>query len=380
MGRTRTRGISLETDGSRTVNKVWRGERIFARLGQVSQEEAERWLAAEVASREAGRARRGSARALFADGAARYLIESKNKRSAEVIAWHIKMLLPYIGALPLEQIHDGTLEDFKSDRLAGLLADGRDDDAERKPRPVSPTTVNRSLEVVRTILNRAARAWRDDDGKPLLSIAPPLIGMLEEHRRPPYPLSWAEQDRLMQELPEHLQRPVLLALNTGLRDENIVGLRWDWEHPVREIGRSVFIVPAAEYKTGVPHVVILNNAAWAVIEQQRGRNPRWVFPYTITRGGESITNRVDTLNNGAWQKARARAGLDQLRVHDLRHTFASRLRLAGVSQEDRNALMGHGRASMPEHYASADIGRLVKLANLVNDRQGTRTLLRVVNG
>ncbi len=105
-----------------------------------------------------------------------------------------------------------------------------------------------------------------------------------------------------------------------------------------------------------------------------------MFPYTQIRAGKAITDRLDTINNGAFQKARERAGMTQLRVHDLRHTFASRLRLAGVSQEDRNALMGHGGASMPEHYASPDIGRLIGMANKVMDLQGTRTLLRVVNG
>ena len=86
------------------------------------------------------------------------------------------------------------------------------------------------------------------------------------------------------------------------------------------------------------------------------------------------------MNNGGWQRARHAAKLDGVRVHDLRHTYASRLRLAGVSQEDRAALLGHGARSMPEHYAAGDIGRLITLANQVLDRQGTRTLLRVVNG
>jgi len=377
MGRTRTSGISLEADGTRSVDKVWRGERIRARLGHVTQEEAERWLAAEIASRGAARDLRGSSRALFADGAARYLIEAQRKKSAEVIAWHIKMLLPYIGRLPLDQIHDGTLEDFVADRLAGhLQAEALN--PQRKPRPVSATTVNRTLEVVRTILNRAARAWRDKAGMPLLQLAPPLITMLEENPRMPYPLSWTEQDSLMAELPAHLVNPVLLALNTGLRDENVVGLRWGWEQRVREIGRSVFVVPPEHYKTGVPHVVILNDVAWSVVEQQRGKDAAWVFPYTIMRGGRPITDRLDTINNTGFQGARARAGLPQVRVHDLRHTFASRLRLAGVEAEDRNALMGHGGASMPEHYASADLGRLVELANHASDRQGTRTILKVV--
>lgn len=377
MGRTRTRGISLESDGSRTVDKVWRGERIFARLGQISQEEAERWLANETARCETEqRHRRGSSRPLFADCAARYLNESKKKRSVEVIAWHIKLLLPYIGDMEIHQVHDATLEAFKTDRLAGLpAAPGA------LPEPVSPTTVNRSLEVVRTVLTRAARAWRNDAGQPLLDMAPPLIAMLQENRRPPQPITWDEQDMLFPPLAAHLGVMALFTVNTGLRDENVCGLRWAWEQKVPEVGRSVFIVPASEYKTGVPHVVILNDAAWSIIEDQRRMldadeldrtNEEFVFTYA--------GHRVGTMNNNGWQRARAAVGLPWVRIHDLRHTFASRLRLAGVSQEDRNALMGHKAASMPEHYASADIGRMIDMANRVLDRTGTRTLLRVVNG
>src|ERR1035437_5669643 len=80
MGRTRTGGISLEEDGSRTVDKVWCGERILARLGRVSQQDAEDWLAREIGRRKAEQQDRGSSRPLFADGAARYLIEAKQKK------------------------------------------------------------------------------------------------------------------------------------------------------------------------------------------------------------------------------------------------------------------------------------------------------------
>jgi hypothetical protein len=68
-----------------------------------------------------------------------------------------------------------------------------------------------------------------------------------------------------------------------------------------------------------------------------------------------------------------------VRIHDLRHTFACRLRAAGVSAEDREALLGHANHSMAGHYASADVGRLLKQANLVLNRQETCTVLRVAN-
>jgi hypothetical protein len=53
-----------------------------------------------------------------------------------------------------------------------------------------PTTINRSLEVVRMILNRAACSYRDADGRPWLEAIPPLITMLPESPRSPYPITW----------------------------------------------------------------------------------------------------------------------------------------------------------------------------------------------
>jgi integrase len=353
---TRTKGISIAKDGSRTLNKVHRGQRIFIRLGKVSQEEAERKLAEAIQKIEAKQFRRANTRPVWAECAARYLIESTSKRSVETIAWHIRLLLPYIGQLQVCHIHDDTLYSFKESRLE---------------EGVSPTTVNRSLEVVRTTLIRAARAWRDEYGNPWLSTEPPLITMVKESRRKPRPISWDEQDRLFAELPEHLKPMVLFTINTGLRDNNVCGLRWAWERPIPEIERSVFIIPPEEYKTAVGHVVILNDEAWRIVESQRGKDEVFVFAF---RG-----HRIDSMNNNGWQHARSRAELEDVRIHDLRHTYASRLRLSGVSQEDRNALMGHKSASIPEHYASADIGVLIERSNRVLDRKGTRTLLSIIN-
>jgi Phage integrase family len=97
-----------------------------------------------------------------------------------------------------------------------------------------------------------------------------------------------------------------------------------------------------------------------------------VFPY---RG-----NRMGRMNNNGWLQARYEARLSLVRVHDLRHSFACRLRAAGVSAEDREALLGHATHSMAGHYASADVGHLLKQANLVRNRSGTQTVLRVADG
>jgi integrase len=356
MAATRTPGITLARDGRFFIDKRYRGVRIGMRVGAVDQQQAEQRLRTEMAQVDLELARQAS-RPRFADCVTRYLMQSQDLRSLEAIRVHVRLLEPYIGHLEPRQVHDATLAPFISARISA---------------GASATTINRSLEVVRTILHRAARSYRDDAGRPWLDALPPLITMLPECRRPPYPITWEEQDRLFPMLPAHLARMALFAVNTGLRDSNVCGLRWNWEVPVPEIGRSVFVIPAEAVKAKRPHVVILNDAAWSIIQTVRGQHPVWVFTY---RG-----HPVGTMNNNGWQQARRAVGLARVRVHDLRHTYACRLRAAGVSAEDRAALLGHATQSMVGHYASADVGRLLRVSNLVLSRQETRTVLRVANG
>jgi integrase len=355
MASTRTPGITIADDGRFLIDKRHCGIRIIRRLRVTTQEQAERRLMKEMQHAEFTCI--AEARPSFAHCAVRYLAQCGERRSLEAIRIHVRLLLHYVGHLKPHQVHDATLAPLIADRIAA---------------DASATTINRTLEVARTILNRAARSYRDDNGRPWLEATPPLLTMLPESRRSPYPLTWDEQDRLFPRLPAHLQPMALFAVNTGLRNDNVCGLEWSWEVAVPEIGRSVFIVPATAFKSRCDHVVILNDVAWSIVQGQRGLHPVWVFPY---RG-----HRIDTMNNNGWQKARREVGLRLARVHDLRHTFACRLRAAGVSEEDRCALLGHADHSMSGHYASADIGRLLRQANLVLNRQETRTVLRVANG
>ena len=357
MATTRTPGITVLADGRRFIDKRYLGVRIGLRVGAVTQDQAENRLQTEMARVQCDVARKAHARPTFTDCAARYVAQSRGKRSIDVIKWHVTLLQSYIGDLEPQQVHDQTLEPFVKARLA----DG-----------ASATTINRSLEVVRTILNRAARSYRDDDGRPWLEGMPPLITMLPENPRSPYPITWKEQDALFRRLPAHLARMALFAVNTGLRDSNVCGLQWQWEVAVPEIGRSVFVIPPEAFKTKRPHVVILNDVAWSIIEAQRG---------SIRSGcSRFAAGASESMNNNGWQQARREAGLPLVRVHDLRHSFACRLRAAGVSAEDREALLGHANHSMAGHYASADVGRLLKQANLVLNRSGTQTVLRVADG
>jgi integrase len=357
MTATRTPGITVLADGRRFIDKRHLGVRIGLRVGAVTQEHAEERPLTEIARVESDLARKAHARPTFGHCAGRYIEQSRAKRSIGIIRWHVALLQPHVGHLEPQQVHDQTLEPFIKSRLAA---------------GAGPTTINRRLEVVRTILNRAGRSYRDRDGRPYLEGTPPLITMLSENPRLPYPITWTEQDALFRRLPAHLGRMALFGVNTGLRDSNVCGLEWQWEVRVPEVGRSVFVIPPEAFKTKRPHVVVLNDVAWSIIESQRGKHPVWIFPY---RG-----RRIGTMNNTGWQQARREAGLPLVRVHDLCHSFACRLRAAGVSAEDREVLLGHANHSMAGHYASADVGRLLKQANLILNRSGTQTLLRIADG
>jgi len=192
-----------------------------------------------------------------------------------------------------------------------------------------------------------------------------------ERRERSTPISWDEQGRLFRELPAHVERIALYAVNTGCRSGEICRLRWDWEVSVPEIDDSVFIIPDSVAKNGQERIVVLNWIARKVVESERGKHRRVVFSYR----GERIT-RVRT---HAWKRARDRAGLPEVRVHDLRHTFGHRLRAAGVSFEDRQDLLGHKSGRITTHYSAPDLRRLIEaVETLVERRQAT--VLRVAIG
>lgn len=85
------------------------------------------------------------------------------------------------------------------------------------------------------------------------------------------------------------------------------------------------------------------------------------------------------LNTG-WKKARERAELSQVRVHDLKHTFGRRLRAAGVSFEDRQDLLGHRSGRITTHYSAAELSRLIEAAETVAEQNGRRPELVVLRG
>lgn len=191
--------------------------------------------------------------------------------------------------------------------------------------------------------------------------------------RKPYPLGWEEQDRLFRELPAHLRDIALYKVNTGFRKQEVCQLRWQWEVAVPELDTSVFVLSSNEQfqtKNTQERVVVLNTIARSMIDEQRSKHPEFVFTY---RG-----NPIRNILNSGWMRARNRAGLPQVRVHDLRHTFGHRLRAAGVSFEDRQDLLGHKSDRITTHYSAPDLARLIEASEQVCVRRHN-TVLRIAS-
>lgn len=152
-------------------------------------------------------------------------------------------------------------------------------------------------------------------------------------------LSRDEFTRLLAELPPHLAEMARFSVATGLRQANVTRLQW------RQISleRRHLWVGADQHKNGSAHAVPLNQAAMDVLERVRGNHKTYVFTYD----GKPVVQ----VNTKAWHKALDRAGIEDFRWHDLRHTFATWHREAGTPTHELQRLGGWKTQSMVERYA-----------------------------
>ena len=262
---------------------------------------------------------------------------------------------PLLGARPLDQINAFEVERWRSGRLkAGT----------------SPSTVNRDLNVLRSALRLAVR-WQLLATFPLGEVkalkvdTAPRVRFLDhdEETRLRDALSARDDVRRAEresangwrlargyevwaplgKYTDHLTPLVLLALNTGLRRGELFNLRW------RDValGRAELTVDGSGAKSGQSRHVPLNLEALAVLKTWRGRavaDPdAYVFP-----GAEG--GRLEDVKSG-WLPIVAAANVQAFRFHDLRHSFASRLVMAGVDLNTVRELLGHADLKMTLRYA-----------------------------
>ncbi|ANO52149.1 tyrosine-type recombinase/integrase [Woeseia oceani] len=347
MGRRKTPGL-VNRGGVWHIDKSVRGQRLCESTGECNLEKAEEYLARRIEETRKALIYGERPKHTFRKAASKYLNENQHKKRIADEALHLKQLDPFIGDLELRAIHIGTLQPFIEMRQkAGIKS----------------KSINLALGVVRHILNVASSEWLDATGLTWHE-HPPKIKLLKvTDARRPYPLSCDEQTRLFRKLPGHLARMALFKVNTGCREQEVCSLRWEWEIEVPELDTSVFLIPEEKVKNGEERLVVLNRVARSVVESVRGEHDTYVFTY--------CGRRLKRMNNSAWRRARNKAGLPQVRVHDMKHTLGRRLRAAGVSFEDRQDLLGHKSGRITSHYSAAELGNLIEAANKVAG-QGSR--------
>lgn len=245
-----------------------------------------------------------------------------------------------------------SLNQITQERLDELIA--------RKYKGRSPATVLRNvITPVTTVLNFAARRkWCE----------PPKFD------RPPQPQGrrrWAtyeEAGRLINAASPHIQRLLIFLLFTGARMGEAMDLEWTdvdqgwlvFRDTKRGEDRGVPLFPAVEHR-------LLPRAGGRVFRTQSGDE----YAARNDGGGQIKT---------AWRRTVERAGIHDLRPHDLRHTFSTWLTMAGVHEQVRDELMGHASTSMGRRYshiprqslidAVARLPRLDKIGEIrVNKKQ-----------
>ncbi len=129
---------------------------------------------------------------------------------------------------------------------------------------------------------------------------------------------------------------IRLLLVTGCRRNEIVRLQWCEVH-----GTTLRLMDS---KTG-PREVWLSAAAQELVARQPRVGSDWVFP-SPRDPARPYGGRIEL-----WHRARKEAGIEDVRLHDLRHTFASHAVMSGVSLPIVAKLLGHSRCSMTVRYA-----------------------------
>lgn len=268
-------------------------------------------------------------RRLWNDAVVRWLKESSHKATIETDKMHLRWLDPYLGGKHLDDVSRAVV-----DRITeAKLAEG-----------VTNATVNRLLEVVRAILRKCANEWEWLDRIP-------SVRMLKEPTRRIRFLTRDEAERLLVELPEHLADMAAFSLATGLRRANVTGLQWAqvdlvrriaWVHPDQAKARKAIAVP-------------LNAEAVILIRRWLGKHPTHVFSFK----GRPIFQ----VSTKAWYAALEKAGIQDFRWHDLRHTWASWHVQQGTPLFALQELGGWESSEMVRRYAHLSAEHLAPYAD-----------------
>ncbi len=217
----------------------------------------------------------------------------------------------------------GTLK--VADVTPALIVEARDELA----RSVAPATVNRHLSALSRVFSLGRREWGWAETNPVSAVS-----RRQEPRGRERFLSEAEAETLLVACAANreLRAYVLLALTTAARLGELEKLRW------KDVDLERGVVQFRDTKNRESRSVPLSARAAEVLAEL-GR---------VRRFDGQVLDRFPRL---AWERARAAAGLDGFRFHDLRHTAASWLAMSGATTAELASILGHRTLLMVKRYA-----------------------------
>jgi integrase len=247
---------------------------------------------------------------------------------------------PHLRHFDVHQITSAVISDLINTRLAEPTKKGK--------RPAN-ATVNKYFAFVSGVLNCCHGPWE-------IQMDMPYIRKLEEPTKRVRFLTKTQFDTLIEELPPHQQATALFGATTGLRESNVTGLQWDQV----DLERKHAWVEAVRSKNDTPIAVPLSTSALKVLEAQVGNHPKYVFTYK----GKPIQKA----GTKAFKNALKRAGIEDFRWHDLRHTWASWHVQHGTRIEILQELGAWKRIDMVQRYAHLSSDHLTDYVNNIEDK------------
>ena|ERR1700730_431753 len=265
---------------------------------------------------------------LFEDWAEQFLQTIPNLKTRTRYTSSVNNMKPRFGKLRVSQITADRIEGFKEERLAA---------------GVGPATVNRDLVPLRKML-RVAQKRRFIARTPFVDVE-----SLEEKsiRRKPHIATYDEEERILAGADPHIRALAVLILETGLRSHReALVLKW------ADIDFESDTVRVRESKTAAGiRIVPVSARCKAELLAWRNRVGPEVSPYVFP----NMRNPARPLKDirRSWVKALNLAQIPYFWLYNLRHTFASRLSAAGVSNLFVAQMMGHESTSIVHTYARA---------------------------
>ncbi|ELV7527182.1 site-specific integrase [Edwardsiella ictaluri] len=307
----------------------------------------------------------------FEEACVRWLEEKANKKSLDDDKSRISFWLKNFSGMQLKDISERhiyaaiqKMTNRRHEENWRLMAEAMKKRGKQPPAYVpklaSTATKATHLAFIKALLRTAERDWKMLDKAPIVKVPQPKnkrIRWLEPH----------EAKRLIDECPEPLKSVVEFALATGLRRSNIINLEWKQI----DMQRRVAWINPEDAKAGRAIGVALNDTACRVLKKQIGNHQEWVFVYressTRPDGTKSpVVRKMRYDANTAWRAALKRAGIEDFRFHDLRHTWASWLVQSGVPLSALQEMGGWESIEMVRRYAHLAPNHLTEHARQID--------------